>query len=147
MKNNASCSLSHTRIQGMTLLEVMVALIIFGIAAVSITKSIGELMSNMPILEERTYAQWVADNVLVDAKLEGKFPDIGKKDGSVEMAGQEWFWRRETIKTTDDDFRMLKVSVSLDKSFDTVLAQVSTYILNTASSTGQNTTGTGGGKR
>lgn len=47
------------RSAGMTLLEVIVALMVFAIAAVSITKSLGEQMANMPILEERTLAQWV----------------------------------------------------------------------------------------
>lgn len=67
------------RAKGMTLLEVIVALAVFSIAAVSITKSLGEQMANMPILESRTLAQWVADNQMVDARLEPQFPEIGKK--------------------------------------------------------------------
>ena len=58
------------RVKGMTLLEVIVALAVFSSAAVSITKSLGEQMANMPILESRTLAQWVADNQMVDARLE-----------------------------------------------------------------------------
>ncbi|MBE8167388.1 MAG: type II secretion system minor pseudopilin GspI [Shewanella sp.] len=115
----------------MTLLEVMVALVIFAVAAISITKSIGELIANMPILEERTYAQWVADNVLVDAKLDPVFPAVGKKEGRMEMAGKEWYWRKEAVKTTDDDFRLLRVSVSLDERYSNIIAQVNTYVLKT----------------
>ncbi|MBM7071111.1 type II secretion system protein GspI [Shewanella sp. OPT22] len=113
----------------MTLLEVMVALVIFAVAAVAITKSLGELIANMPILEERTYAQWVADNVLVDSKLEETIPDVGKKEGRTEMAGKEWYWRREVIKTSDDDdFRLVKVSVSDDDRYQRIISQVSTYV-------------------
>ncbi|WP_239480321.1 type II secretion system minor pseudopilin GspI [Parashewanella hymeniacidonis] len=115
--------------KGMTLLEVMVALVIFAVAAVAITKSLGELIANMPILEERTYAQWVADNVLVDSKLEETIPDVGKKEGRTEMAGKEWYWRREVIKTSDDDdFRLVKVSVSDDDRYQRIISQVSTYV-------------------
>ncbi|ABV85478.1 type II secretion system minor pseudopilin GspI [Shewanella pealeana] len=114
---------------GMTLLEVIVALAVFSIAAVSITKSLGEQMANMPILEERTMAQWVAHNKMVDARLEPKFPDIGRKDGQTELANKDWYWRKEVIKTTDDNFRMIRISVSDDERFARVIAEVSSYVL------------------
>ncbi len=122
--------ISLNKTKGMTLLEVIVALAVFAIAAVSITKSLGDQIANMPILEERTYAQWVADNIMVDARLEGKFPELGKKDGEMELAGRDWFWRKEVIKTTDDKFRMIQVSVSDDSRYKRIIAQVSSYVLN-----------------
>ena len=113
----------------MALLEVIVALAVFSIAAVSITKSLGEQMANMPILEERTMAQWVAHNQMVDARLEPKFPEIGRKDGQTELANKDWYWRKEVIKTTDDNFRMIRISVSDDERFARVIAEVSSYVL------------------
>jgi len=118
----------HVKIKGMTLLEVIVALAVFAIAAVSITKSIGDQIANLPILEERTYAQWVADNVMVDARLGSKFPDIGKSEGEMELAGRDWFWRKEVVKTADEKFRMLRVSVSTDDRFKRTAAQVNSYV-------------------
>ncbi|GIU45454.1 type II secretion system protein GspI [Shewanella sairae] len=115
--------------KGMTLLEVIVALAVFSIAAVSITKSLGEQIANMPILEERTMAQWVAHNQMVDARLDPKFPEIGRKDGQVELANQEWYWRKEVIKTTDDNFRMIRISISDDERFTRTIAEVSSYVL------------------
>ncbi|GGP99128.1 type II secretion system minor pseudopilin GspI [Shewanella ulleungensis] len=117
---------------GMTLLEVIVALAVFSIAAVSVTKSLSEQMANMPILEERTLAQWVASNQMVDIRLTSDFPDIGKKEGQVELAGREWYWRQEVVKTTDDKFRMIKVSVSDDNRYERIVAQVSSYVHNKA---------------
>ena len=116
--------------KGMTLLEVIVALAIFSIAAVSITKSLGQQMANMPILEQRTYAQWVADNVMVDARLEIQFPNIGKKEGKIEFVGKDWYWRKEVIKTSDDNFRMIRISISDDKRYKRVVTQVSSYVFN-----------------
>ena len=116
--------------KGMTLLEVMVALAVFSIAAVSVTKSLGEQMANMPILESRTLAKWVASNQMVNARLAGKFPDIGKIEGQEELAGREWHWRQEVVKTTDDNFRMIKISVSDDDRFKRIVAQVSSYVNN-----------------
>ena len=118
-----------TKQKGMTLLEVIVALAVFSIAAVSITKSLSEQIANMPILEERTMAQWVAHNQMVDARLEPKFPDIGRKDGQVELANKDWYWRKEVIKTTDDNFRMIRISISDDERFTRTIAEVSSYVL------------------
>ncbi len=117
------------RIQrGMTLLEVIVALAVFSVAAISITKSLGEQIANLPILEERTLAQWVASNQMVDARLESGFPELGKKEGQVELAGKEWYWRKEVVKTTDDTFRLIRISVSDDSRYNRIIAQVSSYV-------------------
>lgn len=117
-------------VKGMTLLEVMVALAVFAIAAVAVVNSIGAQVANLPILEERTLAQWVADNQMVDARLEQGFPAIGKKDGQTELAGKEWYWRKQVIKTTDEQFRMIQITVSDDQRFKRVLAQVNSYVVN-----------------
>ncbi|WP_025822718.1 type II secretion system minor pseudopilin GspI [Shewanella marina] len=117
-------------VKGMTLLEVMVALAVFAIAAVAVVNSIGAQVANLPILEERTLAQWVADNQMVDARLEQDFPAIGKKDGQTELAGKEWYWRKQVIKTTDEQFRMIQITVSDDQRFKRVLAQVNSYVVN-----------------
>ncbi|MCE9680139.1 type II secretion system minor pseudopilin GspI [Shewanella sp. AS1] len=114
----------------MTLLEVIVALAVFATAAVSITKSLGQQIANMPILEERTLAQWVADNQMVDARLEEKFPALGRKEGRVELADKEWYWRKEVVKTADDSFRMIRISVSDDERYQRIVAQVSSYVFN-----------------
>lgn len=123
-------SIKRAKAKGMTLLEVIVALAVFSIAAVSITKSLGDQIANMPILEERTYAQWVANNVMVDARLDAKFPEIGKKDGEMELAGRDWYWRKEIVKTSDDKFRMIRVSVSNDARYKRIVAQVSSYVFD-----------------
>ncbi|MBT1446087.1 type II secretion system minor pseudopilin GspI [Shewanella sp. JM162201] len=116
------------RERGMTLLEVMMALVIFAIAAISLTKSMSEMMANLPILEERTLAQWVADNQMVDARLETGFPELGKKDGETELAGRTWYWRKEVIKTTDDNFRLIRIKISDDDKYSRTLAEVNSYV-------------------
>ncbi|MCL1124013.1 type II secretion system minor pseudopilin GspI [Shewanella surugensis] len=114
----------------MTLLEVIVALAIFSIAAISITKSLSELISNMPILEEKTMAQWVVDNQMVDVKLNPVFPDVGRTEGQTTLAGRDWYWRQQVVKTDDDKFRLVRVSVSDDDTFKRTIAEVSTYVFN-----------------
>ncbi len=117
------------KVKGMTLFEVLVALMVFSIAAVAVTKSLGEQMANMPVLEDRTLAQWVADNEMVNARLEKAFPAIGKKEGRTQLAGRDWYWRKEVVKTSDDDFRMIRISVSDDDRYNRIIAQVNSYVL------------------
>lgn len=114
--------------KGMTLLEVMVAMAVFAIAAVAVTKSLGDQMANMPILEERTLAQWVADNQMVDARLAEGFPPLGSHNGQEEMAGKTWYWKREVVKTADKNFRMIRISVSDTDKFKRVITKVSSYV-------------------
>nr|WP_250885903.1 type II secretion system minor pseudopilin GspI [Shewanella jiangmenensis] len=128
MKTSPQSQLPVRRERGMTLLEVMMALVIFAIAAISLTKSMSEMMANLPILEERTLAQWVADNQMVDARLETGFPELGKKDGETELAGRTWYWRKEVIKTTDDNFRLIRIKISDDDKYSRTLAEVNSYV-------------------
>ncbi|MDF0534572.1 type II secretion system minor pseudopilin GspI [Shewanella yunxiaonensis] len=116
--------------KGMTLLEVMVAMAVFAVAAVAITKSIGDQAANLPILEEKTLAQWVADNQMVEARLQESFPTLGTKEGHVDMAGKTWYWRKEVVKTTDDKFRMIRISISDTDKYQRIITKVSSYVFN-----------------
>lgn len=113
---------------GMTLLEVLVALVVFAVAAVAIVKTLGDTINNLPILETRTLAQWVADNQMVDARLQGTFPALGEREGQAELADKLWYWRKQVVKTGHDDFRMIRISVSTDERFKRINAQVESYV-------------------
>ncbi|GLS83469.1 type II secretion system minor pseudopilin GspI [Paraferrimonas haliotis] len=113
---------------GMTLLEVMVALAVFAIAAVSMSKSLTDQVSNLPVLKERTLAQWVADNQMVETRLSEPFPELGEKRGDTELYEQTWYWKRKVVKTSDDKFRKVTVEVSDDDRFERVIMEVSTYV-------------------
>ncbi|WP_028112675.1 type II secretion system minor pseudopilin GspI [Ferrimonas kyonanensis] len=115
--------------RGFTLLEVMVALAVFAMAAIAVVKSAGEQLAAVPILREKTFATFVAHNRMVDARLESAFPELGNsKKGRVELADQQWYWRQEVIKTGDEEFRAIRIKVSLDPGFDPIISEVTTYV-------------------
>ncbi|WP_315900215.1 type II secretion system minor pseudopilin GspI [Ferrimonas balearica] len=116
------------RSRGFTLLEVLVAMTVFATAAIAVINTANIQLSSIPILRERTLAGYVANNRLVDAQLESAFPDLGTRNGRTEMADRQWYWRQQVIKASDENLRLIRVSVSLDDRFEGTLAQVETYV-------------------
>ncbi|QIZ78416.1 type II secretion system minor pseudopilin GspI [Ferrimonas lipolytica] len=116
--------------KGFTLLEVMVALAIFATAALALINTASIQLGNAPILTERSLANYVVHNRMVDIQLENDFPDIGTKKGDSELAGRTWYWQQRVVKASDEELRMIEVKVALDRSFDNVLAEVQTYVSN-----------------
>lgn len=98
---------------GMTLLEVMVAIAIMGLALAAMLVNLSQHTTNLTRLEEKTLAQWVAQNVLIEMELEKKFPRAGStKKGEQDMAGTTWYWQTRVEKTGDDsDLKKLSIEI------------------------------------
>lgn len=114
--------------RGMTLIEVMLALAVFALAAVTAVKVAAEHSRSLALLEQKTLALWVANNRLVELKLSGEFPPLSVKRGKVEMAGTTWHWTQEGIKTTEADFRAVRIAVTEKADDDYKLAELQTYV-------------------
>ena len=54
---------------GMTLLEVMLALVILAVSGLAVIKSASDALNNQGYLEQKTLALWVASNRLAELKL------------------------------------------------------------------------------
>lgn len=81
------------RQQGLSLLEVMVALLVVSLALAGAVRAVGSFGVNQHHLESRVLAQWVADNRLVEARL-GLLPEAaGETGGEDTMGGKQWRWR------------------------------------------------------
>jgi general secretion pathway protein I len=114
--------------RGMTLLEVMVAMVIFAITATAILKATGEHLNSVGQIEEITFASYVANNRLTEAHLESSWPPKNKQKGSQEMAGRTWYWQQQILTTSDKDFRAIEVSVSLDPEHGSSITTVTSYL-------------------
>ncbi len=120
--------------KGFTLIEVMVALTIIAIALASLIKASGGHTRSAGYLKNKTLAHYVAMNEVTQIQIDNAWPDLGTADGSVEMAGIEWYWSRE-IKETGDasgNIRGLKFTIYLDEDLTENLAQVQAFISNPA---------------
>lgn len=116
--------------RGMTLLEVMVALLIFALTGTAIIKAASDHISGIGQIEDITFATWVANNRLTQATLEQSWPPKNNLKGEAEMAGKTWYWQQKILKTTDKDLQAIEVSVGLDDSYQNTILYVTGYVSN-----------------
>lgn len=97
---------------GFTLLEVLVALLILSLSLLAAAETMGRMLTNAHLMRERTFASWIAQNVIVQMRAEGAIPEPGTDDGEVEFAHGVWTWRSEVSETGVENLMRVDVSVS-----------------------------------
>jgi len=101
--------------KGFTLLEVLVALAIVAIALSAIIRITGLNASNALYLENKTFAHWVAMNIMTETRLQAELPSDSERQGKVEMAKREWFWELKILDTMDKSLKRIEVAVKLNQ--------------------------------
>lgn len=99
------------RSEGFTLLEVLVAVSIVGIAMGALIAGFGRYADQAGYLRQRTLATWVAHNRMNQLMLEPGWPSTGSNDDKMEMAGVEWPYRIEVRTTEDPQLRRIDLRV------------------------------------
>ncbi|EMN3919171.1 type II secretion system minor pseudopilin GspI [Citrobacter farmeri] len=111
--------------KGMTLLEVMVALVIFSTAALALMNSVTLNVRFTHGLAYTLQASWVAENQLVEAQLsKSDFPDA-QEHGTEMMGGRDWNWRKQRVKTADNGWaNAIRVYAEGDESQPVITLQI-----------------------
>ena len=99
------------RTGGFTLLEVMVAMTVLALTMGAVIKAVGGYTANQAYLRDRTLADWVARNVLVEQQVKDAWPSVGELKGTAEMSGREWRWIGTVSQTDEQDLRRLDVKI------------------------------------
>jgi len=97
--------------RGFTLIEILVALAVAGIALTAILKAVNGQLVSAQIMEEKTIAHWVALNVATEIRLQPSWPPVGSKQGETEMLQQQWQWQALTSVTLDPLLRRVDIKV------------------------------------
>jgi len=96
---------------GFTLLEVMVALAVFALAAIALLDLQRESLRTTGGVAERAIAQIVAENRLVALMAGRETPEPGIRRGETEMAGRNWLWRERVIAAGIAGLRRIEIDV------------------------------------
>ncbi|MEE9494021.1 MAG: type II secretion system minor pseudopilin GspI [Gammaproteobacteria bacterium] len=100
-----------TRSAGFTLLEILVSLVVLSLAMAALIKSAGSYTSNQAYLRDRTVAEWIARNQLVQMQVNQAWPSIGQKKDTLDYAGREWRWVMQVTQTAEENLRRLDIDI------------------------------------
>jgi len=96
---------------GFTLIEVMVALMVFGLAALALVRLEGATIRGASVLDRTLIAQSVARSVAVDTVTGPRAPAPGVTRGAEANGGARWNWT-QTVTPTGDP-RIVRVDVAV----------------------------------
>lgn len=98
-------------VRGFTLVEVMVALAVFSLAALALIRLEGATIRSTALLGDTILAQMVARNVAVDAITAPAPPALGRTGGVEQNGGRAWRWVRDVRRAGNSDVLRIDVAV------------------------------------
>ena len=112
---------------GFTLIEVLVALVIFGMVFVALLTQSARLMRWQGGLDERVLAISLAQNHIMDLRAEREWPAAGGNSLVVQQGGTDWEIKTVVETTPYKNLRKLTVSVHKEDS-ESSLTQLVTFL-------------------
>ncbi|MEM6708767.1 MAG: type II secretion system minor pseudopilin GspI [Pseudomonadota bacterium] len=110
----------RARSRGFTLIEVLIALMVFSVLAFTVTTRISEIANQTFQLERRSLAQWVADNqvqrLILERRTEALAPNPsplpnGNRTERVVLAQRDWQVQTAFERAGSDTLRRAEVAV------------------------------------
>ena len=97
--------------QGFTLLEVLVALAILGIALTAVLRAGIVTTDQAQTVKYKLLAQWSADNLLAEQIARKRWPAPGVQTGTTVQAGVEMDWEQTVSTTPNPAFRRIEIKI------------------------------------
>jgi general secretion pathway protein I len=107
--------LSRSAQQGFTLVEMLVALAIFSLAALALLRLEGATVKTTALLQEQALAQVVARNLAVEALTDPEPPAFGATKGEAVNAGRNWRWTRVVGRSPEPRIQLIRIEVRSDR--------------------------------
>ena len=97
---------------GFTLVEVLVALAIFSLAALALLRLQGAALATTARLDDKAMASIVARNQAIAALVAPQPPAFGTTMGEDVNGGRRWRWTATVARTPDPRFQSITVAVA-----------------------------------
>jgi general secretion pathway protein I len=98
--------------QGFTLIEVMVALLIFSIIATVAAQMSSQYIGTYERVRDKTLAGWVADNRINELRLQEQPPGVATSSEDLDYGPFRWRVETRVLSTRDPAIRRVEVAVS-----------------------------------
>ena len=99
---------------GFTLIEMLVALAIFSLAALALLRLGGATATNSASLAEQAIAQTVARNLAVETLTDPLPPAFGASRGDAVNAGRRWRWTRTVSRSPEARIQQIEILIQAE---------------------------------
>jgi general secretion pathway protein I len=96
---------------GFTLIEMLVALAIFSLAALALLRLGGATATNSASLESQALARIVAGNIAVETLTDPEPPPFGTVQGVAVNGGRRWRWTRTVARSPEARIQQIQILV------------------------------------
>lgn len=96
---------------GFTLLEVLIALVIFAVTSVMLYQQVGRSALVLESLEERSKALLIIKNEYSQLLIDRKLLPLGEKSKTIEMSGRDWGLKTTVEKAPNLNLRQVTLDV------------------------------------
>jgi general secretion pathway protein I len=96
---------------GFTLIEMLVALAIFSLAALALLRLGGATAANSARLESQAMALVVARNLAVEVLTDPEPPAFGRSGGELVNGGRRWRWLRTVARSPEARIQQIEILV------------------------------------
>ncbi len=98
--------------RGFTLIEMLVALAVFSLAALALLRLGGATATNSARLDSQAMAQIVARNIAVETLTDPGPPVLGTIGGVTVDGGRQWRWSRATARSPEARILQIEIAVA-----------------------------------
>ena len=110
---------------GFTLIEMMVALAVFAVAALALVRMEGASIVRTADLDQRLLREVVAQNMAAEILTDPMPPPVGAATGSIRNAGRQFGWSRTVAH--DANLGVLTITLSVRETSPGRASQATTF--------------------
>ncbi|MBS8239199.1 type II secretion system protein GspI [Marinobacter lipolyticus] len=100
------------RQRGFTLIEVLVALLVFSLIATAAAEVGSQYIASYERIRDKTLAGWIADNRINELRLEEALPGIAENSDETDYGPFRWLVATAVLGTEEPTMRRVEVTVA-----------------------------------